>query len=171
MSDNQGKMANVNGLRLENVVLHEIKKYNFNDIMHSKLADKTKLPQNTVVKRVPFNSIYNKRQGNNRGKKLAKSYSEFVIVTEATSIRIECKSQNTAGSVDEKIPYIFANCKDGYIEDYIIIIIEGEGFKSGTKEWAIEQADEINTDVGYTKIQVLNLNEFKTWCTTNLITI
>lgn len=50
-------------------------------------------------------------------------------------IRIECKWQQSAGSVDEKLPYLYLNTIEAMPEKHIVIIIDGDGFKEGAKKW------------------------------------
>ena len=52
---------------------------------------------------------------------------------------IECKSQATAGSVDEKYPYTLLNLKGTGCA--AILIIEGDGPKSGALAWCNSKAD------------------------------
>jgi SepF-like predicted cell division protein (DUF552 family) len=49
--------------------------------------------------------------------------------------RIECKWQQTAGSVDEKLPYLYLNTIEAMPEDQIMIIIDGAGWKKGAVDW------------------------------------
>lgn len=51
---------------------------------------------------------------------------------------IECKSQETPGSVDEKYPYTLENLKETGCA--AILIIEGNGPKTGAIEWCRQQA-------------------------------
>lgn len=62
-------------------------------------------------------------------------------------IRIECKKQESAGSVDEKIPFALINFFETSLcdiqENFCILVLEGEHFLNSTKgnsiiDWAIE---------------------------------
>ncbi len=70
---------------------------------------------------VPFTTIY--QHGGN---------TEFRLISERYNmdIRIECKWQQVAGSVDEKLPYLYLNCIEAMPEKHIIIIIDGDGWKN-----------------------------------------
>ena len=68
-------------------------------------------------------------------------------------IRIECKYQQSAGSVDEKLPYLFMNFTQSIPEEEAIIVIEGNGFKVGAKEW-------LRKKCAGTKVSVMSLEEF-----------
>jgi len=53
---------------------------------------------------------------------------------------IECKSQETAGSVDEKYPYVIENLKATSCP--AILIVDGDGPKAGAIAWCKRQAEE-----------------------------
>jgi hypothetical protein len=42
-------------------------------------------------------------------------------------VRIECKWQQSAGSVDEKLPYLYLNAIESMPEDHVIIVYGGGG--------------------------------------------
>lgn len=50
-------------------------------------------------------------------------------------IRIECKWQQAAGSVDEKLPYLYLNTIEAMPENSIMILIDGAGWKAGAIQW------------------------------------
>lgn len=52
---------------------------------------------------------------------------------------IECKSQESNGSVDEKYPYTLENLKSTGCA--AILVVEGDGPKPGALEWCQRQAD------------------------------
>ena len=71
------------------------------------------------------------------------------------SLVIECKWQQSPGSVDEKYPYLVANIKSQ--SPYpAIIILDGDGYKPNAKEWLKTQVDE-------KLIGVFNMSEFFKW--------
>jgi hypothetical protein len=61
----------------------------------------TQFGSELLLRNVPFVTIYG-----HPGK------SEFVLLSEryGLRIRIECKWQQSSGSVDEKFPYLYLNC-------------------------------------------------------------
>tara|TARA_A100001015_G_C15032624_1_gene734186 strand:+ start:2132 stop:2638 length:507 start_codon:yes stop_codon:yes gene_type:complete len=77
---------------------------------------------------------------------------------------IECKWQQSGGSVDEKYPYLVTNIKQQ--SPYpCLVLLDGEGYKPAAKSWLISQIDE-------KLINVLNMSEFLKWFRTqDLITI
>ncbi len=93
-----------------------------------------------------------------------KCKTEFVLVNKNTNsrIRIECKWQQSSGSVDEKLPYLFLNCVESFEEKDIIIIIDGEGQRKGAIEWLKNAASNPQLNKGK-NISVMNLSEFMKW--------
>lgn len=139
MVDVQGQLANLNGKHLESLVEVTITR---NLGVESEYYARTEEREDILLKNVPYKSIYG---GNCR--------SEFVLNYQGRSIRIECKSQKSHGSVDEKLPYLFMNMNESIEEDEAIVILNGNGFRYGAKEWMY------STCKG-TKIKVFSLKGF-----------
>ncbi len=113
-----------------------------------------------LLTNVPFETIYK-----HRGK------TEFLLRSKKhkLEIRIECKWQQGAGSVDEKLPYLYLNSIEAMPEKHIVVIIDGKGWKAGAIPWLKEAA----ANKKYTtptstqkKIEILSLAEFMTWANT-----
>lgn len=138
---NQGTKANKSGTRLEDKVENLIMD-NLPVVSHK--FSKTKERKDVLLKHVPYTNIY----GSTRCR------SEFVLCYLDRKIRIECKFQESAGSVDEKLPYLFMNFTKSIPEEEAIIVIEGNGFKVGAKEW-------LRKKCAGTKVSVMNLDEFE----------
>ena len=137
---NQGTKANKSGTRLEDKVEKIILD---NLTVVSRKYSKTKDRKNVLLKHVPYTNIY----GSTRCR------SEFVLCHLDRKIRIECKFQESAGSVDEKLPYLYMNFTQSIPEEEAIIVIEGNGFKKGAKEW-------LRKKCAGTKVSVMSLEEF-----------
>ena len=110
-----------------------------------------------LLTNAPFQSIYN-----HSGK------TEFLLLSHKhdLKIRIECKWQQVAGSVDEKLPYLYLNTIEAMPENDIIIVIDGKGWKSGSIGWlkdAVRQKKYANDASSKKNIMVMNLQEFLTW--------
>jgi len=72
---------------------------------------------------------------------------------------IECKWQQSKGSVDEKYPYLVHNIKEK--SPYpAIIIIDGNGYKAGAKKWLERQIDK-------KLLGVFLMGEFTRWINLN----
>lgn len=83
-------------------------------------------------------------------------------------IRIECKWQQSPGSVDEKLPYLYLNAVEKYPEQDIIILLDGGGYKAGAKAW-LENAIKTNWCNKKNKnIRLMALTEFITYFNNNL---
>lgn len=73
----------------------------------------------------PYKTIYHSE------KKPRKTSTEFVIECKGELARIECKWQNTSGSVDEKYPFMFLNAVVTMEEPIVVLALEGKYFKKG----------------------------------------
>ena len=158
MSDEpkQGRLANSAGSTLENTVIGTLTSKGFQVVSY---RDYTKRPdtrgRELLLRNVPFTSIYG-HQGN----------TEFLIKSEKyrLEIRIECKWQQSSGSVDEKFPYTYLNCIEAMPERDIIIIVDGGGAKQGAVDWLRNAAAEGKYAGDRDKrIQVMSLSEFLVW--------
>ena len=87
-------------------------------------------PRPALVRHYPYTSIY----GGNR------SRSEFAVVLfDGHVIRVECKWQNSSGSVDEKFPYVLENAV-AVPEAEILIVLGGDGARAAAVDWLVREA-------------------------------
>ena len=102
-SEQGGAIANRQGNILEQQVRQAFASHGFREVAfaeYEKLASGSTLPgvpvPDLLVRRVPYQSIYGHR-----------GVTEFLAVSASRglAIRIECKWQQSQGSVDEKFPY------------------------------------------------------------------
>ncbi|UBM61378.1 4-diphosphocytidyl-2C-methyl-D-erythritol kinase [Candidatus Sulfidibacterium hydrothermale] len=154
----KGKSANITGNQLEKAVQTVLLDKGFEIEMYRKWE---KNPENygkeLLLKNVPFTTIYG-HKGN----------TEFLLLSEKYNlrIRIECKWQQSAGSVDEKLPYLYLNTIEAMPEKDIMILIDGDGFKTGAKEWlrnAVKEKLYTTAENNDTNVMVFSLAEFFTW--------
>ncbi|MBK1986240.1 hypothetical protein A0J48_001515 [Sphaerospermopsis aphanizomenoides BCCUSP55] len=75
---------------------------------------------------------------------------------------IECKWQESGGSVDEKFPYLNMNIQSSYPAP-TIIILGGEGMREGASSWL---KDRVNDNPNL--LAVLSLDRFIAWANKNL---
>jgi len=68
---------------------------------------------------------------------------------------IECKWQQSQGSVDEKYPYLVQNIKEKSPHP-CLVLLDGDGYKPAAKEW-------LKTQVDKKLIGVLTMSEFVKW--------
>lgn len=85
-----------------------------------------------LYKAVPFTSIYNKV-----------SKTEFVLVLGGEQIRIECKWQSSAGTVDEKYPYMFLNMLQCG-QKRVIFLVDGKGARPEAITWLKSECNSAN---------------------------
>jgi len=71
------------------------------------------------------------------------------------SLVIECKWQQSSGTVDEKYPYLVRNIKEK--SPYpCLVLLDGDGYKPAAKEW-------LKSEVDKKLIGVLSMSEFVKW--------
>ena len=92
-------------------------------------------------------------------------YVDFYIIGAASlayGLIIECKWQQTSGSVDEKLPYLNLNIQNCYPEQ-AIVLIDGGGMKPQAISWLNKQVN-INQNL----LAVHDLSSFIVWSNNNL---
>lgn len=92
-------------------------------------------------------------------------YVDFFFVDSSlnhSGIIIECKWQQTGGSVDEKLPYVNLNIKECYPVP-TIVLIDGDGMRSGAISWLKAQVTS-NPNL----LAVHTLSSFMAWANNNL---
>lgn len=160
MSKSQGGLANSSGNTLERTVIATLDSKGF-EIVHYR--DWRKKPEKygdeLLLRNVPFETIYG-HNGN----------TEFLIKSKRydLEIRVECKWQQSSGSVDEKFPYLYLNCIEKMPENNIIIIVDGGGAKSGAISWLRNAASNklYQNELDSTNVNVMSLAEFLRWANT-----
>jgi len=152
------KRSNVTGNQLEVAVKTVLQGKGF-EIINYRIWEKNKenYGKELLLENVPFTTIY-EHKGN----------TEFLLKSKkyGLEIRIECKWQQSAGSVDEKLPYVYLNAIEAMPESTIMILIDGDGWKQGAIKWlkdAVEQKKYTTEELRNKKIMVFNLKEFFTW--------
>lgn len=155
-----GSLANLNGHTFENVMIPLFKAHGFKVIQNYQLIHNAKIIKNVnryVIRNAPFVTIYNQ-----------KGKTEFVIHDEIKkrAIRVENKWQQSAGSVDEKYPYMLLNGIYQYPENEIIFVVDGGGYKPGARLW-LQNAitnDWLNfKEEEHKDIKLMTISEFITW--------
>lgn len=159
MTISQGAQANKNGRVFENMMIPIFKDAGFEVFTESELK-KPQIQkriaelQRYIITDAHFTTIYN-----SNGK------TEFVIVDGTRRIRVEAKYQATAGSVDEKYPYMLLNGIYQYPEQEIIFVVDGGGYKPGARKWLEEHISNNWLDYkakGKT-IKLMTIAEFANW--------
>lgn len=159
----QGGLANSAGNTLESTVIATLTSKGFTVVSHKEyIKHPEHFGQEVLLLNVPFTTMYG-----HSGK------TEFLLSSERhqLKIRIECKWQQSSGSVDEKIPYLYLNCIENMPEQKIFIIMDGGGAKQGAIAWLKRACQEklYTTEVNrYKEVDVMNLMEFLSWTNKNL---
>jgi hypothetical protein len=92
-------------------------------------------------------------------------YVDFYIIGSASissGLIIECKWQQTSGSVDEKLPYLNLNIQKCY-PTQALVLIDGGGMKAKAISWLAAQVAE-NKNL----LAVYNLSSFLIWSNNHL---
>lgn len=140
-----GAQANSNGDHLEEAVENILKRDGYIEV------DKNRF---TSFSQVAEQSVYSKQVNIGQTIYGTKRNCDFIIfhpVKFPNKLIIECKWQQSGGSVDEKYPFLVLNIKQLDIDT--IIVLDGGGFKKGAEDWLRSQAS------GCLK-KVVNLSEF-----------
>jgi hypothetical protein len=158
-----GGTANTQGKVLENTIVPAFEHRGFQVVPYSKWI---KAPQSfgeeLLLKHVPYTTIYGHP-----------GYTEFLAKSKryGLNIRIECKWQQSSGSVDEKFPYLYLNCIEAMPENDIIIVAGGGGMKEGALPWlkrAVEGNLYLSIATPQKSIQVFSIDEFLRWANRTL---
>jgi len=152
------KRTTASGNLLEQTVKTVCKQKGFTILKYSDWKQNPeKYSAELLLTNVPYETIYK-----HAGK------TEFLLKSAryGLEIRIECKWQQVAGSVDEKLPYLYLNSLEAMPEKHIVVVIDGKGWKKGAIPWLKEAAAKRKYTTPATadkKIEVLSLAEFMTW--------
>ena len=147
----QGTKANYNGKSLEKQIQKMIQEQGYPVFWNNKKPQQ--MPFKYLLREVPFTNIYG-----------GKSKTEFVLHSKQRAIRIEAKYQAAAGSVDEKLVYTLLNAIQCYPEKEIILLLEGQGFRKGAREWILKMLDSNWLNYRNKKtIHCFTLKQFQNW--------
>ncbi|NLJ21063.1 MAG: 4-diphosphocytidyl-2C-methyl-D-erythritol kinase [Bacteroidales bacterium] len=154
----KGTKSNISGNQLEVAVKTVLLGKGF-ELVKYRVWEKNqeKYGKELLLENVPFTTVYN-HNGN----------TEFLLISEKFNlkIRIECKWKQVAGSVDEKLPYLYLNTIEAMPEDTIMILIDGNGWKTGAIKWlkdAVNQKKYTIEENKHKEILVFSLADFFTW--------
>jgi hypothetical protein len=169
-----GGRANKTGKTLESIVTPVLTaQYGFEVISHPSYVEiQTGIlprPKRLLVTRVPYTTLYGSAGTTEflLVAQNARSTKEFPIsATEGELVcRIECKWQQSAGSVDEKFPYLYLSCVEAMPETNIIILHGGGMFRPGAMTWLKRSVSEKRymTSSNQKNIAVMAVEEFMKW--------
>ena len=154
----QGGQANKTGGVLEQLVIGTLTAHGFTPIRFSDYAKTPeKFGSEVLLRNAPYTTLYSGRGD-----------TEFLLLSQRYNLktRIECKWQQKAGSVDEKLPYLYLSCVHCVPENHIIILIDGKGFREGAVQWLRSASRERRymPERVVKRIDVMGSTEFLTWC-------
>lgn len=145
----QGGRAVRTGNALERVVLHALDDHKYTFVPQRRFLAACCLPQPLYTRQMNIGkSIY--------GTKLISDFMLYHPEKHPDKLIIECKWQQSSGSVDEKYPYNVLNIQQMY-PCPAIILLDGEGYKTGAAEWLRKQVD------GKKLLAVLSMVQFQIW--------
>lgn len=153
----QGTRSNVSGAQLEDAIKQVLIRKGFRVVKYKEYeSNPNYFQEELLLEDVPYTSIYG-----HQGK------TEFLLVSKKYNLRtrIECKWQQTSGSVDEKLPYLYLNAIEAMPEKQIILIIDGDGWKKGAIKW-LEDAIQSKKYMKFgdeKEILLLDLKKFFSW--------
>lgn len=129
----QGQEANICGQFLERVIQDEFKVRGVYVCEWSDNANNGDLfAKSRLIKNVPYTSVAGNR-----------SRSEFVYVSGFMEVRIECRSQQVPGSVDEKLSALYHNARDAMPEKNVWLVIDGGGARIGWVDWLKKETQKV----------------------------
>jgi hypothetical protein len=159
MADVQGHNANKSGKWLESEVEYTLNNLGFESINLNSIGKK--FGENISKSNVPGFLVKNSYYTNMYGKR---SRGEFLLqVTNRGPIRIECRRQTRAGSVDDKVATLMGNCVSCE-EKEVILVIDGGGMRKERYRYLVDTARAVR----FKKIHIMNLNQFKSWANRTL---
>jgi len=152
---NQGKQANFTGRMLENQIISRIKESGYTEVKSDKSFININFFEDNIVTRHCYigKSVYE-----------TNLFTDILLFNKEkfpNKLAIEIKWQQISGSVDEKYPYLVLNIKEKF-PCPAIIILDGGGYKKGSKDWVKKQVD--NKLIG-----VFSISEFLIWVNKNNI--
>jgi len=159
MADVQGHNANKSGKWLESEVEYTLNNLGFKSVNLKSIGKEfgEDVSNNNLPGFIVKNSYYTDMFGR-------RSRGEFLLqVANRGPIRIECRRQTRAGSVDDKVTTLMGNCVSCE-EKEVIIVIDGGGIRKERYRYLIDTARAVR----FKKIRVMNLSQFKSWANRTL---
>lgn len=159
----QGGLANRSGKVLESSIQNLFHQHGFAEVSYKLWKEHpSRYGTELLLRDAPYTSIYG-----HQGK------TEFLALSQRLNLelRIECKWQQSSGSVDEKFPYLYLNCIFAMPENNIAIVVDGGGAKPAAISWLKNAALKrhlIPPEMPDKNIKVQSLSEFMAWANKNL---
>ena len=144
-----GSLANKHGKNMESLIKNQLNESGYNRVTSKKvnISDSDRLIYTTQFKIAK--SIY--------GHDIKCDFLLYHPQKWSNYLALECKWQQSPGSVDEKFPYLVLNLVYQY-PCPSIIIVDGDGYKEGAIEWLKNQVSKHEK-----LLHVFNISEFLQW--------
>jgi len=166
-----GAEANQSGLTWEAWVKTLADRQGFGIMNHSARATcPIPIPLRRIVwTHAPYRTIFQSIKHPSRAS------TEYLVECGSDQVRIECKWQGVAGSVDEKYPFMFLNAALTMQENTVVFALGGEYFETGkgleVRNWLTDAcsnppiwfSDEIRSCLSKRQLLVLTPNTFAKW--------
>ena len=154
----QGGLANKSGSVLEGIVTGALGPHGFKTVNNKDLDKTPEIDKEEIlIKNAPYTTLYG-----------SKGKTEFLLKSKkyGLEVRIECKWQQSAGSVDEKLPHLYLSAVEAIPENDVIILIDGNGFRDGAISWlrnAVDNRLYITEDTIKKNVMMMSATDFLTW--------
>jgi hypothetical protein len=162
MTRTQGARANKSGEILENHVETTLRAHGY---FHVCSSGTKKRHKDFILNSIFLPKRYAKQVYIGTGIYQTDIYVDFYIVglpLMASGLIIECKWQESSGSVDEKFPYLNLNIQHSYPAP-TIVVIGGEGMREGAIDWLKQRVTD-NQNL----LAVYSLDRFIAWANKHL---
>lgn len=154
----QGAAAVRNGQAAEKSILPVLGSCGFDIFTETQVEKQPELVKGKdryILKNSKYTSIY----GNPNCR------TEYVIVDKGRRVRVEVRFQSVAGSVDEKMPYMLLNAIMAYPEKEVVLVVDGNGYRSTSRQWVQDRLDENWLDYKSKgkDIKLVSIGDFLSW--------
>lgn len=150
----QGTLANLSGHVFEQMMIPVFEANGFAVMYEREYGKLNDRPAKVVLRNSAYTTIYG-----HPGR------TEFVIVCGSRRIRVEAKHMGSAGSVDEKLPYMLLNGIESYPEREVVFVLDGSGWKKGALQWLRDRIAEdwMRYRESGKEIRMMSISEFMDW--------
>lgn len=162
MTRTQGARANKSGEILENHVETTLRAHGYFQVCS---YGSKKLQKDFLLNSILLPKRYAKQVYIGTGIYQTDVYVDFYLVglpAMPSGLIIECKWQESSGSVDEKFPYLNLNIQHSYHAP-TIVVIGGEGMREGAIDWLKQRVSD-----NHNLLAVHTLDRFIAWANKNL---
>lgn len=150
----QGTLANLSGHVFEQMMIPVFEANGFAVMYEREYGKLRDRPAKVVLRNSAYTTIYG-----HPGR------AEFVIVCGSRRIRVEAKHMGSAGSVDEKLPYMLLNGIESCPEREVVFVLDGSGWKKGALQWLRDRIAEdwMRYRESGKEIRMMDISGFMDW--------